>query len=84
MDHFLQHLGMVSGISSSFIDDYSRYGCLYLLHEKSQALEISWSFKADVENQLVKTIKAIRSNHYGEYYHRYDGLGKQRLVGPST
>src|SRR3954470_10953949 len=38
----------------SFIDDYSRYGYLYLIHEKSQSLDMFKHFKAEVENQLGK------------------------------
>nr|CAN75475.1 hypothetical protein VITISV_006889 [Vitis vinifera] len=52
----------------TFIDDYSRYGYLYLIHEKSQSLD----------NQLSKKIKAVRSYRRGEYYGRYDGFGEQR------
>ncbi|KAK7276201.1 hypothetical protein RIF29_17337 [Crotalaria pallida] len=62
----------------SFIDDYSRYGYLYLLHEKSQSLDVFKSFKAEVENQLNKRIKAVRYDRGGEYYGRYDGSGEQR------
>ena len=62
----------------SFIDDYSRYGYLYLIYEKSQSLDVFKSYKAEVENQLGKKIKAIKSNHGGEYYGRYDGYGEQR------
>ena len=36
------------------------------------------SFKAEVELQLGKKVKAVKSNHGGEYYDRYDGLGEQR------
>ncbi|RVX10077.1 Retrovirus-related Pol polyprotein from transposon TNT 1-94 [Vitis vinifera] len=36
------------------------------------------NFKAEVENQLSKKIKAIRSDRGGEYYGRYDGSGEQR------
>ena len=36
------------------------------------------SFKAEVENQLGKKIKAVRSDRGGEYYGRYDGSGEQR------
>ena len=36
------------------------------------------NFKAEVENQLSKKIKAIRSDHGGEYYGRYDGSSEQR------
>ena len=62
----------------TFIDDYSRYGYLYLIHEKSQALDVFKTFKAEVENQLGKTIKQVRSDRGGEYYGRYDGSGEQR------
>ena len=62
----------------TFIDDYSRYGYLYLIHEKAQALEVFKIFKAEVENQLGKKIKAVKSDRGGEYYGRYDGSGEQR------
>nr|KAJ0209166.1 hypothetical protein LSAT_V11C400188070 [Lactuca sativa] len=62
-------------------DDYSRYGYLYLIHEKSQSLEVFKSFKLEIENQLNKKIKCVRSDRGGEYYGRYDGSGEQRL-GP--
>ncbi|RDX91631.1 hypothetical protein CR513_26368, partial [Mucuna pruriens] len=41
-------------------DDYSRYGYLYLIHEKSQSLNVFKSFKAEVELQLRKKIKAVK------------------------
>ena len=62
----------------TFIDDFSRYGYLYLIHEKSQSLEVFKSFKVEVENQLNKRIKNVRSESGGEYYRKYDGLGEQR------
>ncbi|RVW94847.1 Retrovirus-related Pol polyprotein from transposon TNT 1-94 [Vitis vinifera] len=62
----------------TFIDDYSRYGYLYLIHEKSQSLDVFKNFKAEVENQLSKKIKTVRSDRGGEYYGRYDGSGEQR------
>jgi len=65
----------------SFIDDYSKYGYLYLIQEKSQSLDVFKSFKAEVELQLGKKIKAAKSHRGGEYYGRYDGSGEQRL-GP--
>ncbi|RVW91550.1 Retrovirus-related Pol polyprotein from transposon TNT 1-94 [Vitis vinifera] len=67
----------------TFIDDYSRYGYFYLIHEKSQSLDVFKNFKVEVENQLSKKIKVVRSDHGGEYYGRYDGSGEQRL-GPFT
>ncbi|KAL4320124.1 hypothetical protein GQ457_18G006850 [Hibiscus cannabinus] len=62
----------------TFIDDYSRYGYLYLIHEKSQSLDVFKSYKAEVENQHNKRIKKVRSDRGGEYYGRYDGSGEQR------
>ncbi|KAA0047456.1 gag/pol protein [Cucumis melo var. makuwa] len=37
----------------SFIDDYSRYGYLYLMEHKSEALEKFKEYKAEVENLLT-------------------------------
>ena len=65
----------------TFIDDYSRYDYLYLIHEKSQSLDVFKNFKAEVENQLSKKIKVVKSNRGSEYYGRYDGFDEQRL-GP--
>ena len=45
----------------TFIDDYSHYGYLYLIHEKSQSFEVFKSYKAEVENQLGKKIKVVQS-----------------------
>ena len=42
---------------TSFIDEYSRYGYLYLIHEKSEALDMFKIFKVKVENMLNKRIK---------------------------
>ncbi|RVW90885.1 Retrovirus-related Pol polyprotein from transposon TNT 1-94 [Vitis vinifera] len=62
----------------TFIDDYSRYGYLFLIHEKSQSLDVFKTFKAEIELQLNKRIKSVRSDRGGEYYGRYDGSGEQR------
>ncbi|RVW75445.1 Retrovirus-related Pol polyprotein from transposon TNT 1-94 [Vitis vinifera] len=59
-------------------DDYSRYGYLFLIHEKSQSLDVFKTFKAEVELQLNKRIKSVRSDRGSEYYGRYDGSGEQR------
>ena len=55
----------------SFIDDYSRYMYLYLLHNKSEALDVFKIFKVEVEKQCGKQIKIMRSDRGGEYYGRY-------------
>jgi transposase InsO family protein len=62
----------------NFIDDYSRYGYIYLIKENAQALDTFKSFKFEVELQLNKMIKGVRSNRGGEYYGRSDGSGEQR------
>ena len=45
---------------------------------KSQSLDVFKTFKAEVELQLNKRIKNVRSDRGGEYYSRYDGSGEQR------
>ena len=62
----------------TIIDDFSRYGYLYLIHEKSQSLEVFKLFKVEVENQLNKRIKNVISDRGGKYYGKYDGSGEQR------
>ncbi|KAA0060254.1 gag/pol protein [Cucumis melo var. makuwa] len=51
----------------TFTDDYSRYGYVYLMQHKSEALEKFKEYKAEVENALSKTIKTFRSDRGGEY-----------------
>nr|GEX56900.1 retrotransposon protein, putative, Ty1-copia subclass [Tanacetum cinerariifolium] len=51
----------------TFTDDYSRYGYVYLLKHKHEVFETFKVFKNEVENQLEKTIKALRSDRGGEY-----------------
>ncbi|GJT60505.1 retrovirus-related pol polyprotein from transposon TNT 1-94 [Tanacetum coccineum] len=51
----------------TFMDDYSRYGYVYLLKHKHEIFETFKVFKNEVENQLGKTIKALRSDRGGEY-----------------
>ncbi|GJT19670.1 retrotransposon protein, putative, ty1-copia subclass [Tanacetum coccineum] len=51
----------------TFTDDYSLYGYVYLLKHKHEVFETFKVFKNEVENQLGKTIKALRSDQGGEY-----------------
>ncbi|GKC80470.1 retrotransposon protein, putative, ty1-copia subclass [Tanacetum coccineum] len=51
----------------TFTDDYSRYGYVYLLKHKHEVYETLKVFKNEVENQLGKTIEALRSDREGEY-----------------
>ena len=66
----------------SFIDDYSRYMYLYMLHKKSETLDAFKIFKAEVEKQCEKKIKIMRSDRGGEYYGRYTEDGQ--APGPFT
>ncbi|GJR46359.1 retrotransposon protein, putative, ty1-copia subclass [Tanacetum coccineum] len=51
----------------TFTDDYSRYGYVYLLKHKHEVFETLKVFKNELENQLGKTIKALRSDQGGDY-----------------
>ena len=55
----------------TFIDDYSRYMYVYLLHNKYEALDAFKVFKDEVENQCGKQIQIVKSDRGGEYYGRY-------------
>ena len=41
----------------NFVDDYSSFGHIYLLHHKSDSLEKFREYKTDVEIQLGKIVK---------------------------
>ena len=41
----------------TFIDDFSRYGYIYLLHEKSQAVNVLKVYITEVERQLKRKVK---------------------------
>ena len=51
----------------TFVDDYSRYTKLYLLKFKDEAENTFYVYKAEVENQLDRKIKMLRSDRGGEY-----------------
>ncbi|KAI3723657.1 hypothetical protein L2E82_35412 [Cichorium intybus] len=51
----------------TFTDDLSRYGYVYLIKHKHEAFEMFKTFQSEVENQLNKTIKVLRSDRGGEY-----------------
>ena len=44
----------------TFTNDYSRFSYVYLMKRKSETFEKFKEFRAKVENQLGKRIKAIR------------------------
>ncbi|KAK8547477.1 hypothetical protein V6N12_031614 [Hibiscus sabdariffa] len=62
----------------TFTDDFSRYGYIYLMRHKSEALERFKEFKNEVQNQHGKSIKALRSDRGGEYLSQdFDELLKE-------
>jgi len=68
----------VDGFDSfiTFTDDYSRFGYIYPIKERLEALEKFKIFKAEVENQLDRKIKVVRSDRRGEYYGRHTPYGQ--------
>ena len=51
----------------TFTNDFSRYGYVYLMKHKSESFEKFKVFKNEVQNQLGKNIKTLRSDRGGEY-----------------
>ena len=51
----------------TFTDDFSRYGHVYLMKHKSEVFEKFVEYKNEVENQLSRHIKTLRSDRGGEY-----------------
>jgi hypothetical protein len=52
----------------TLIDDATRFCYVYLLHTKDEALDYFKIYKAEVENQLERKIKRLRSDRGGEYF----------------
>ncbi|KAJ9538899.1 hypothetical protein OSB04_031632 [Centaurea solstitialis] len=51
----------------TFTDDFSRYGYVYLMRHKSESFERFEEFQNEVQNQLGRKIKFLRSDRGGEY-----------------
>ena len=67
----------------TFTDDLSRYGYIYLMKHKSETFEKFKEFQSEVENQLGKTIKLLRSDRGGEYMSQeFDDHLKSRGIVP--
>nr|KAJ0199823.1 hypothetical protein LSAT_V11C600321130 [Lactuca sativa] len=54
----------------TFCDDFSRYLHVYLLRSKDEAFDAFKRYKAEVENQLERHIKILRSDRGGEYFNQ--------------
>ena len=51
----------------TFTDDYPRYGYVYLMKKKSEALDKFKKFKAKLEKQLGRHIKSLHFDRGSEY-----------------
>ncbi|KAJ9542108.1 LOW QUALITY PROTEIN: hypothetical protein OSB04_028614 [Centaurea solstitialis] len=51
----------------TFTDDFSRYGYVYLMRHKSESFERFREYHNEVQNQLGRRIKFLRSDRGGEY-----------------
>ena len=51
----------------TFTDGISRYRYVYLMKHKSESFEKFKEFQNEVQNQLGKTVKALRLDRGGEY-----------------
>ena len=51
----------------TFIDDYTHCGHFYLISHKFKALDCFRRYMRLVENQLDKSIKALKTDHGHEY-----------------
>ena len=60
----------------TFIDDFSRYNYVYLLHEKSQSINALKVFIYEVERQLDRKMKFVMFDIGGEYYGKHDKTGQ--------
>jgi hypothetical protein len=67
----------VDGFNSfiTFTDDFSCYGYIYLIRERSKTLDKFKIFKAEVKNQHTVKIKIVRSDRGEEYYGRHTSYG---------
>jgi hypothetical protein len=63
----------------TFTDDYSRFGYIYPIKERTEAVDKFKIFKAEVQNQHNLKIKIVRSDR-GGYYGRHTPYGQ--VPGP--
>jgi hypothetical protein len=72
----------IDGFNSfiTFTDDFSCYGYIYPIHERSETLDKFKIFKTEVKNQHNIKTKIVHSDQGGEYYGRHTPYGK--FFGP--
>ncbi|KAJ9547812.1 hypothetical protein OSB04_020355 [Centaurea solstitialis] len=70
----------------TFTDDFSRFGYVYLMRNKSESFDFFKEFQNEVENQLGKKIKRLRSDRGREYLSQefIDHLREHGIVSQLT
>ena len=68
----------------TFIDDFSGNAKVYLLRNKDEVFDIFLIYKVEVENQLNKKIKRIRSDRGGEYVLLNEYCEKEGIIHEIT
>ena len=69
----------------TFIDDCTKYCYVYLLKSKDEALDKFILYKNEVENQLSKKIKVVRSDRGSEYESPFGGYcGEHGIIYQTT
>ena len=67
------------------MDDSTKYCYVYLLKSKDEAIEKFVFYKNEVENQLNKKIKVLRSDRGGEYKSSFaDFCAQHRIIHETT
>ena len=51
----------------TFIDDFSRYGYVYILSHRHEALDVFKRFVAEVETKLERRVKTLQTDRGREY-----------------
>jgi transposase InsO family protein len=65
----------------TFIDDFSRYVCVYFMKEKSETLSRFKEFKEKVESDVDKKIQCLRTDNGREYVsHEFDTYLKKHKI----
>ena len=64
----------------TLIDDCTRFCYIYLLKSKDEALHYFKIYKAEVENQLERKIKRVRSDCGGEFFSNYSLYSASNMI----
>ena len=69
----------------TFVDDSTKYCYVYLLKTKAKVIKKFVLYKNEVENQLNKKIKVLRSDRGGEYESPFvDFCAQHRIIHDTT